>query len=108
MLLDDVLGDGFALIGRPQALQPHRGAIDMLRAEGDVAVYEIGDARSPERLVDIEGRFADWFDENRVDFVLLRPDRYVFDGGRAKDLPAVVEEFRRKRASTRVKCAEAA
>lgn len=108
MLLDDALGCGFAVIARAGALQGHQAILERLKREYRVVAFEIGNSRSRDCLVDIEGKLAAWFDENRVDFVLLRPDRYVFDGGRVGELATIVSDFQRKFASPRSNLAAAA
>lgn len=35
--------------------------------------------------------FQEWLKSRKVDFVLVRPDKYIFDAGKIKDLPKVLE-----------------
>ncbi|HWY26196.1 MAG TPA: hypothetical protein VNX47_14820, partial [Nevskia sp.] len=42
---------------------------------------------------DGEGQLRRWFDDAAVDFVLIRPDRYVFDAGRASAIGPVAVDF---------------
>jgi 3-(3-hydroxy-phenyl)propionate hydroxylase len=66
--LDDVLGDGWAVLG---SLEP-----------AERAAWEAAGARIPE-LDDADGAIAAWLARHRATWVALRPDRHVFGCGRA-------------------------
>ncbi|MEU6590035.1 bifunctional 3-(3-hydroxy-phenyl)propionate/3-hydroxycinnamic acid hydroxylase [Streptomyces sp. NPDC046881] len=66
--LDDVLGDGFALLTAVPPAPSVRAVADGLGAR-TVHVTGLGD----------DGRLAAWLREGRADAVLLRPDRVVLD-----------------------------
>lgn len=66
--LDDVLGDGWAVLGE-------------LSSRETAAWRSIG-ARVPEGVEDADRAIAVWLDRHRATWVALRPDRYVFAVGR--------------------------
>ena len=76
--LDDALPAGWVALAR----EP--GAAGALRV-ADVPVLEVG-----ADLADPAGALAAWLDRHRVDWVVLRPDRYVFACGERADVPAVL------------------
>jgi 3-(3-hydroxy-phenyl)propionate hydroxylase len=92
-LLDEVLGSQFAILARSGTLDGRRGAIDRLRTRVPVEVVEFDGDATEHRIGDPDGILSDWFDRNGVDFVLLRPDRHVYDAGRADALDRVVASF---------------
>ncbi len=92
--LDDVLGEGFALISKSHDPRPIRGTVDGDRWEqlrGRAVVFRaiaLSDSDPPtaapeERVgpiaavIDTDGFLDEWFDRHNVATVLLRPDRYV-------------------------------
>jgi hypothetical protein len=45
-------------------------------------------------LEDLDGRLTAWFEEHRLEAVLVRPDGYVFGAVEApEDLPALLDEL---------------
>ena len=44
-------------------------------------------------IQDHENKLNAWFKEKGVDWVLLRPDRFIAAAGRADDAPAVMQLF---------------
>ena len=62
--LDDLLGDGWALVTREESLAPGEGGVRTLLVGRDVH--------------DEGGVLTAWFDAFEADAVLIRPDRYVF------------------------------
>ncbi|MBI1683640.1 bifunctional 3-(3-hydroxy-phenyl)propionate/3-hydroxycinnamic acid hydroxylase MhpA [Caulobacter hibisci] len=84
VLLDDVLGEGFAVIARePVASSPafaHIGG----------SIHVIGQG-----LDDADGALAAWLDAKGAAAVLLRPDRYVYGVAETADaLPALIDQLR--------------
>jgi 3-(3-hydroxy-phenyl)propionate hydroxylase len=71
--LDDAIGPHWA------ALSAKREASEQLR-RGDTTVFELGDD-----LIDTSGAIGQWFARHQADWVVLRPDRYVFASGRTAD-----------------------
>ncbi len=89
-LLDEALGPDFAVLARAGALAGRSTAIDDLNETAPTRLVEFG----ADALRDHDGRLGPWFEKNDVDFVIVRPDRYVYDGGRAQDFDAVARNFR--------------
>jgi 3-(3-hydroxy-phenyl)propionate hydroxylase len=88
-LLDDVLGEGFAVLTRPGAsLEAQREARALAEELGarwlPVSAAERSGSIRAEGVVDAEGRLGAWFTRHAADVVVLRPDRYVYGtaGGR--------------------------
>lgn len=85
MLLDEALGSRFAILARQGSLTAMRSTIYRLTNERDFAFVEISAAGSDAHVIDRDGKLLAWMDKLDADFVLLRPDRYIFDAGRAAD-----------------------
>jgi 3-(3-hydroxy-phenyl)propionate hydroxylase len=82
-LLDDVLGEGFAVLTRPGAsLEAQREARTLAAELGarwlPVSAAERTGSIRAEGVVDVEGRLGAWFARHAADLVVLRPDRYVY------------------------------
>jgi 3-(3-hydroxy-phenyl)propionate hydroxylase len=95
VLLDEALGLDFALLVRRgrSPLDACHAALARLRACVGARLVEFAATASGDVLGDTSGRLAAWVDTHGVDFVILRPDRYVFDAGRAGALDAVSRDF---------------
>lgn len=91
-LLDDALGLGFAVLARQGALSANSAALQHLAGLVPLRFLEFS-AEGGDGLGDHTGALQRWFDQQRLDFVLIRPDRYVFDGGRSGDLDRVARHF---------------
>ena len=99
-MLDDVLGDGFALLAPPGTSPPLLGMIDLgalglpIRA---VAVLDKEDASPVEPPViatrDLRGELAKLLSGQPPGLYLLRPDRYVAGFFPLKEVSAVVENI---------------
>ena len=79
VLLDEVLGPGFALLG----LDPIPEAT---RARFDAAVGGRGRARAivvGEDLTDPTGELSSWLDAHRARVAVVRPDRHVYTAARS-------------------------
>ncbi|WP_428964984.1 bifunctional 3-(3-hydroxy-phenyl)propionate/3-hydroxycinnamic acid hydroxylase [Micromonospora fluostatini] len=83
-LLDEVLGDGFAVIGRglPAGLPGVSGpAVRYVEVHpAGAAVPPATGGRDGDRVdvVDVDGAISAWLRRHRADVVVLRPDRFVF------------------------------
>ena len=83
---DDVFGKRFVLLTRhPVHLSSaHVELFDRLGAHA-VALPQ---------LEDLDGRLTAWFDEHRVEAVLIRPDAYVFGAAEWPDeVPALIDDL---------------
>ncbi|MBD9578164.1 bifunctional 3-(3-hydroxy-phenyl)propionate/3-hydroxycinnamic acid hydroxylase [Pseudomonas sp. PDM23] len=93
VLLDEALGHGFALLARRGCLDTQRALLERLAQQVELRLLEFAEDPTSPVLGDPTGALQDWFDEADMDFVLIRPDRYVFDAGRADQLGRVAERF---------------
>ncbi len=93
LLLDEALGNGFALLARRGLIDTRRPDLTRLKALVDLKIVQFADAADARCIGDAEGRLRQWFDSAGVDFVLIRPDRYIFDAGRAGALGEVLSGF---------------
>ncbi|WP_052355103.1 bifunctional 3-(3-hydroxy-phenyl)propionate/3-hydroxycinnamic acid hydroxylase [Arthrobacter sp. I3] len=90
-LLDDVLGSSFALVTVHPDVQGGLSASARRHLEllgVSIAAMSAQSAEpSPETrsLVEQGSRFADWLSAADADWVLVRPDAYVFDAGRGTE-----------------------
>lgn len=92
-LLDEVLGRDFAVLARKGSLAQHTVVLEELRAALPVRTLEFGAVSDRADVMDHSGVLERWFSENRIDFVLIRPDRYVFDAGPAQQMEARVRSL---------------
>ncbi|GGP77821.1 bifunctional 3-(3-hydroxy-phenyl)propionate/3-hydroxycinnamic acid hydroxylase MhpA [Saccharothrix coeruleofusca] len=76
VLLDEVLGSGFAVIG------PGVDARAAARWQGPPArflrVVPPGVTPRRDEVADVDGALAEWFARHRVELAVLRPDRFVY------------------------------
>lgn len=90
VLLDDLLGTDFVIVARRGTLAKQASAVSSLQAASGVLLLEFGPPVSRSPIVDRDGKLTAWMDAHDADFVVLRPDRYVFDAGRAGDFNRAV------------------
>ncbi|WP_233809277.1 bifunctional 3-(3-hydroxy-phenyl)propionate/3-hydroxycinnamic acid hydroxylase [Paraburkholderia sp. HP33-1] len=90
VLLDEVLGHDFALLFRRDAISNLHPAVKRARERFRLKLVSFDANASSGSVGDAQGKLDEWFTRNRIDFVLIRPDRYVFDGGRIEQLEAVM------------------
>jgi 3-(3-hydroxy-phenyl)propionate hydroxylase len=93
VLLDEALGSGFALLARRGAVDSRRADLARLTSLVDLKLVQFAEVADAQCIGDAEGKLRAWFDRAGVDFVLIRPDRYVFDAGRANTIGRVVAVF---------------
>ncbi|MES9968516.1 MAG: FAD-dependent monooxygenase [Candidatus Thiodiazotropha sp.] len=82
-LMDQAIGNGFALLSRKPV--PDGKSSQFSQSVGGTVIY-IG-----KDILDCEGKLNKWFNNEGVDCVLLRPDKYVFSAG--KNPSQVLDEF---------------
>jgi 3-(3-hydroxy-phenyl)propionate hydroxylase len=100
LLLDELLGDGFALVaanGEGPALANAASKAQWPHPPLIINVIGADDpwpADSPAVTVrDPSGMLRDWYARHRIDFTLLRPDRYIFGGYRRGDIDRARSEL---------------
>ena len=91
--LDEALGNGFALLARRGFIDTWRPDLTQLKGLVDLKIVQFGESTDARCVGDAEGKLRQWFDSAGVDFVLIRPDRYIFDAGRAGVLGQVLAAF---------------
>jgi 3-(3-hydroxy-phenyl)propionate hydroxylase len=101
VLLDELLGDGFALVavgGDSSALndavrkaqwpQPPPIIINVISVDDPwLPVSPVITVRDP------SGMLRDWYSQHRIDLTLLRPDRYIFGGYHLDDIDRAGREL---------------
>ena len=91
VLLDECLGNGFALILQcPIPLHQIRNLAKRIHLCILTIDFEDDNGQS---IHDYNNLLKDWFRTNRVDFVLLRPDRHIYDAGKASAFPKIFQSF---------------
>ena len=85
---DDMIGNGFVVIMRDDVAALGADQLAGLDAiGGHVAVIGAGDWR------DLDGRLTGFMQANGWDAFVVRPDFYIYGGGTAKQLPAIVDSL---------------
>jgi 2-polyprenyl-6-methoxyphenol hydroxylase-like FAD-dependent oxidoreductase/catechol 2,3-dioxygenase-like lactoylglutathione lyase family enzyme len=85
--LNDLVSDGFVLVARrsPALADEQLAFLDWIGA--DVVALD--------ELEDLDERLTNWFDQHRLEAVLIRPDHYVFGAVTSPEsLPALVDDLR--------------
>lgn len=92
-LLDEALGHGFAVLARRGVLKQNRPILDELSRRLPVRMLEFSTHGMNGRLVDHQNTLHQWFDKDGIDFVVIRPDRYIYDAGKSGELQRTVSEL---------------
>jgi len=87
ILLDELLGDGFSIISK---------------SGSDYQIFQMDDFRISQKdghlnkpsLIFQSAALQTWFSENNIEFVMIRPDRYVYDAGKITDIQRILDNFR--------------
>lgn len=83
-LFDDLIGGGFALISLDA--DPRGGLDDTQRAFMQRIGVKLVTIGADSSVVDVDGKYRQWFRSGNFGAVLVRPDFYVFGAGCAADL----------------------
>lgn len=75
MLMDEHIGNGFALISTREV---NNQDTEWFRNNLGGTVNVVG-----QDMVDVDGKLAAYFDEHKIDCLLVRPDRYIYDAGQS-------------------------
>ncbi len=101
--LDDLMGPNFTILGRnqarPQALKQTNQPTNTIIPAHYFNVVPSNSAltnptNSDDVVIDSEGNLADWFSQNQADFVIIRPDRYIFGAYKAGDFDQALIELK--------------
>ncbi len=95
-LFDDVVGQGFSLLSRgdlpPVLKEDQREFLASIGAH--VLHLAQAETTSDGAFIDLEGRYAGWFEENGCEAVLVRPDYYVFGAvGKMEEVSNLVADL---------------
>jgi 3-(3-hydroxy-phenyl)propionate hydroxylase len=96
VLLDELTGHGFVLLLRSSASGIDDRMLRALQQQLPLTVLRVAAAAVPRTagtVGDCDGTLLRLFDQHQVDFVLMRPDRYIYDAGCAAELSALGPEL---------------
>lgn len=86
ILLDNLLGNKFAIIQK---------------LDDQIFIHQLGltelsnfkiEQLSTEKPIMCKS-LLNWIEQHHVDFILIRPDKYIFDAGRMEELPKVIDNL---------------
>jgi 3-(3-hydroxy-phenyl)propionate hydroxylase len=89
VLLQNVLGYDFSVLARRGIIEANRQQFTPLATLG-CSLVSFDKAAGGQTIGDPEGKLHRWFDEHKLDFVIIRPDQYIFDGEEVGQISAVV------------------
>lgn len=90
-LLDNYLGNGFALIFNSSI---PKGIHSDLMKRLPICIFTIAQNEdSVQSLTDVDLTLTKWFHHHQVAFVLLRPDRHIYDAGKLASFPTIFQLF---------------
>jgi 3-(3-hydroxy-phenyl)propionate hydroxylase len=93
VLLDDIIGQGFAIVARQGAIPQLPAEIRALADHLPLRVITFAAAPDTGVVGDQSGALQRWFKRAGADFALVRPDRYVYDAGRSEQLLEILHTF---------------
>jgi 3-(3-hydroxy-phenyl)propionate hydroxylase len=100
VLLDELLGPGFAVLVHPDTQEASARAAQVLADSLGARCLRIRAPRSgkasPGEVVDSEGALEAWFQQYQVEIAVLRPDRYLFGAVRGTHLAWLSSVLRRQ------------
>jgi 3-(3-hydroxy-phenyl)propionate hydroxylase len=91
--LDSLQGEGFAIIARAASARFIEDRLPSLGNCLPVRLIPFAEQPAGKTVGDFEGRLIRQFDEHAIDFLIVRPDHYIFDGGRITDFEKVASQF---------------
>jgi hypothetical protein len=95
-LFDDVVGQGFSLLARGDLAQVLKEDQREFLASIGTHVLRLarGETTGGDSFVDLEGRYAAWFEQNGCEAVLVRPDFYVFGAASSlEEVPVLIADL---------------
>ncbi|WNG23613.1 bifunctional 3-(3-hydroxy-phenyl)propionate/3-hydroxycinnamic acid hydroxylase [Cystobacter fuscus] len=100
VLLDELLGPGFAVLVHPDTQEASVRAAQVLADSLGARCLRFRAPPSskvrPGEVVDSEGALEAWFQQHQVEIAVLRPDRYLFGAVRGTHLAWLASALRRR------------
>ncbi|MFC4022307.1 bifunctional 3-(3-hydroxy-phenyl)propionate/3-hydroxycinnamic acid hydroxylase [Oceanobacillus longus] len=96
-LYDNVVGHGWMVMGWKQDLKQYLSdeQIQFLESIGAKFVTITNNAGSAEEVIDVEGNYENYFKNNNIEALVVRPDFNIFGSvSQAKELPNVIESLK--------------
>jgi 3-(3-hydroxy-phenyl)propionate hydroxylase len=91
--LDSLQGEDFAIVARAAAARFIQDRLPNLGDSLPVRLISFAEQPKGKTVGDVERQLTKQFDENVIDFLIVRPDHYIFDGGRTTDFEKVASQF---------------
>ncbi|WP_404442134.1 bifunctional 3-(3-hydroxy-phenyl)propionate/3-hydroxycinnamic acid hydroxylase [Sutcliffiella horikoshii] len=98
-LLDDLIGSGWTIIstnGNPNAIfnKEQKQFLDVI---GTHFIEVTLDASNDNAYYDMEGTYKEYFQQNQMEAIIIRPDFYVFGAAASKsELTTIVDELKKQ------------
>lgn len=98
--LDDSLSDGFNILGFTHSPTDYLSDENLKYLKGiNTYFYKIVTSNTEPYtdvpwIHDYEQHYQKWFRKNRVDFVIIRPDRYIYDAVKITELDKAVQRLK--------------
>jgi len=84
ILLDEILGRDFIFLSVVNVPNDTKARFDSITGG---RALQVGRSFQSQKL-------KNWMQSNRVDFLIIRPDRYIYDAGKVKDIGRVLESLK--------------
>ncbi|HAS45120.1 MAG TPA: hypothetical protein DCS93_31850 [Microscillaceae bacterium] len=105
-LIDDCLGDGFNIIGFSHHPQDYLTEQEVRLLE-DLGfqfstIFEVAPNQDQDSslIQDLDNQYKRWFRKHRVDFVIIRPDRYIYDAVPLTSLSKTIQQLQQQFSKT--------
>lgn len=92
VLLHEVLKYDFAILSRKGTLPLQSSCLKQLSFLG-LNCIEFDTQCSEKVVMDLNGTLKKWFNQHNIDFVVIRPDQYIYDGGKSADAEIVLSNL---------------
>lgn len=99
-LLDDYLGKGFSIISYGKSVIQHMSPQDFYSLKKIATCFCILNPQKGEQnehsivIQDQNEVYRTWFRKHKTDFVVIRPDRYIYDAAKISRLPDVIGQLK--------------
>ena len=93
ILLDELLGQGFAVVARRGAIVSLPIEVRDMAEQLSIRMVRFAASSDPGVVGDGSGALETWFEKADADFAIVRPDHYVYDAGRAEEFAGILQAF---------------